>query len=326
MSLIFGYNNYVKKTLEINLDIKNILSQNIITPDVIIAHDWEGLYLASELKKKHNWNAKIYLDAHEYSPNQFSASLRWRLMIKPIITNVLKKCKADINIMSAVCDGIAREYEKFFGYPNGFVKVITNASDYQADLKPTEIRESKIRLIHHGNATRFRKLELTIEMMKYLDTDKFELTFMLIKTDPVYYDYLVTISQKMKNIKFVEPVPFSEISKTLNNYDIGVFLLLPEHFNYKYALPNKLFEFIQARLAIAIGPSIEMMKIVDTYDLGIHSEEFSPKSLAKSISQLTPEMIMKYKRNSDKCAKELSSEENMIKIRNIIAELARNTS
>jgi len=119
-------------------------------------------------------------------------------------------------------------------------------------------------------------------------------------------------------------VPFSEIAKSLNNYDIGVFLLLPEHFNYKYALPNKLFEFIQARLAIAIGPSIEMMKVVNDYNLGIHSKDFSSKSLAKSIAQLTPEMIMKYKINSDKCAKELSSEGNMLKIRNIIAELAVN--
>ena len=319
--LLFCHNIYIKKMMVENITLKDVLSQNIIMPDIIIAHDWDGLYLASELKKKRKWDAKIYFDAHEYGPNQFNASIRWRLITKPLINYSLRKCKDDIAAMSTVCDGIASEYEKYFEFTNGFVKVITNASDYQYTLKPNEIKGNKIKLIHHGNASSLRKLELMIKMMKYLDPDKYEFTFMLIRLEPDYYDYLVRLSKKFNNIKFIEPVPFYEITKTINNYDIGVFLLLPEHFNYKYALPNKLFEFIQARLAIAISPSIEMVKIVDKYELGIHSKYFSPKSLANSIAQLTPEMIMKYKKNSDKYAAELSANENLIAIRNIIEKL-----
>jgi glycosyltransferase involved in cell wall biosynthesis len=321
-SLLFCPKNYIKKAMVHRIAPKDILTQNIIVPDVIIAHDWEGLYLASELKKKHNWNAKVYFDAHEYGPNQFNASPKWRLMIKPLANYSLKKCRPDIAAMSTVCEGIAREYEKYFGFSNGFVKVITNASEYQSTLKPREVQGDKIRLIHHGNASRLRKLELMIKMMKYLDPEKYELTFMLIKLEPDYYDYLLRLSEQFNNIRFIEPVPFYEITNTINDYDIGVFLLLPEHFNYKHALPNKLFEFIQARLAIAISPSIEMVKIVNRYELGIHSKDFSPKSLAKSIAKLSPEMIMKYKKNSDRYAVELSADENLIAIRNIIAELA----
>ena len=125
----------------------------------------------------------------------------------------------------------------------------------------------------------------------------------------------------MKNIHFIEPVPFSDIAKTLNNYDIGIYILKPSSFNTKHALPNKIFEFVQARLAIAIGPSIEMAKIVNDYKLGVISKTFSPKSLAQCISQLTPEKIMEYKNNSDKHAKTLSAEESMTKLRNIILEL-----
>ena len=183
------------------------------------------------------------------------------------------------------------------------------------------IQEKKIRLIHHGGAMKVRKLELMINMMKYLDPDRYELTLMLVQSEPAYYNYLIKVSQKYKNIKFIEPVSFSEITKTLNNFDIGIFLLLPEIFNYKYALPNKLFEYIQARLAIAIGPSIEMVKIVEHYNLGIYSENFSPKSLAKRIAQITPDEIMEYKRNADKYAKELSAEMNIKKIKDIVDEL-----
>ena len=180
------------------------------------------------------------------------------------------------------------------------------------------IQEKKIRLIHHGGAMKVRKLELMINMMEYLDPEKYELIFMLVQSDPEYYNHLIKISQKYKNIKFIEPVSFFEITKTLNNFDIGVYVLMPNNFNDKYALPNKLFEYIQARLAIAIGPSIEMVKIVGRYNLGIYSEDFFPESLAKRIAQITPDKIMEYKRNADKYAKELSAEENIDKIRNIV--------
>jgi hypothetical protein len=106
-----------------------------------------------------------------------------------------------------------------------------------------------------------------IKMMRYLDPEKYELTFMLVPLDQVYYDYLVKIFRKFKHIHFIDTVTFSEIPQTLNEYDLGIFLLEPKNFNY--GLPNKLFEFIQVRLAITIGHSIEMAKIIKLYDLGV---------------------------------------------------------
>jgi len=319
--LLFNRNRYIEKSIKEMLNIDKVLSYNIKQPDVIIANDWDGLCTASILKSNYLWKANIYFDAHEYSPNQFNASLKWQMLKKPIIVNTLKRYKNNITVMSTVCERIAREYEKYFCFHNGFIRVITNASEYQNDIKPNKIQGNKIRLIHHGGAIRERKLELMIKMMRYLNKDKYELTFMLVNSNKNYYDHLIKISKKFENIKFIEPAHFSEISKTLNNYDIGIYLLLPENYNCKYALPNKLFEFVQARLAIAIGPSIEMMKIIDTYNLGVHSKTFSPKSLAMAISQLTNDQIMEYKYSSDKHAKELSAEENMNKIRDIIYEL-----
>jgi hypothetical protein len=308
---------FIPKIFQIEF-INNNIKEN---PDVIIANDWNGLYLASELKRIKKWEAKIYFDAHEYAPKEYN-SIKWRLTSKKIINYTLKKCRDDISIMSTVCDGIAREYEKYFSFPVNSVKIITNATGYNDAMKPEQTGD-KIKLIHHGGAMKVRKLELMIKMMKYLDPTKYELTFMLVKNDSKYYNKIIKLAKKYENIKFAEPVPFVDIVKTINSYDIGVFLLLPEIFNYKYALPNKLFEYIQARLAIAIGPSIEMAKVVEKYSLGAISEKFTPKSLADSIKEMTIEKIMDCKKNSDKCARELSAEENMIKIKQIVDELAK---
>jgi hypothetical protein len=125
------------------------------------------------------------------------------------------------------------------------------------------------------------------------------------------------------NINFIEPVNINDIPKHTNQYDIGVFLLPPTNFNYTYALPNKFFEFIQARLAIAIGPSPEMAAVVKTYDLGAVSEDFTAESLAKKIKDLSVEKIMYYKKQCNKYASDLCVEKNWVLIKETVDRLIR---
>ena len=119
---------YYPTILELKLNFEFIFTQNIKCPNIIIANDWDGLYLASGLKNKYKWNSKIYFDAHEYAPKQFEEKIKWRIFMKPLIIKSLQDCKKDISIMSTVCDGIAKNYEKFFNFPSGSIRIITNTS------------------------------------------------------------------------------------------------------------------------------------------------------------------------------------------------------
>ena len=123
-----------------------------------------------------------------------------------------------------------------------------------------------------------------------------------------YYDYLVERASKYKNISFEEAVEVDKISGYINQFDIGLYILENSCFNHEYSLPNKLFEFIQARLCLAISPNIEMKNIVDKYQLGLVSEDFTARSMANKIVSLTPDKIMYYKQQSHKFAYELSSD------------------
>jgi len=146
---------------------------------------------------------------------------------------------------------------------------------------------------------------------------------MLVPTFPAYFKKLEKEVKKRKNIRIISPVPYNEIINFTNKYDIGLFLCPPVSFNLKYVLPNKLFEFIQARLMVAIGPSIEMKKIVEKYNCGIIAKDFSPKTLAEELNKLTSERIMYYKEQSNKAAKQLNAESNYSKIIKIIDELIK---
>ena len=112
-----------------------------------------------------------------------------------------------------------------------------------------------------------------------------------------------------------------EIIPVTNQYDIGLFLAPPTTFNLQYTLPNKLFEFIQARLVVAIGPSIEMSKGVKKFNCGVVSKDFDPRSMANELNRLTTEKIMEFKQRSHEAASELNADVNARRIKEIVRDL-----
>jgi hypothetical protein len=121
----------------------------------------------------------------------------------------------------------------------------------------------------------------------------------------------------------VPPVKSSEVVTFIHPYDMGIFLLPPINFNYANTLPNKLFDFIQARLAIGIGPTPEMASLVSKYVLGVVADDFSAQSLAKKINALTAEEITIFKNNANKAAYELSAEKNKIILNDLVSNLLK---
>ena len=290
-----------------------IASLSEVRFDAIIANDVSALPLAFEVAK----GARILLDAHEYAPAQFEDRPAWRLFLGSWTTHVCAKYLSRCDAMTTVCDGIAEEYQRQFGVRP---VVITNAADYVA-LEPSPVRADQVRMIHHGGASPSRKLELMIEMMNHVD-ERFTLDLMLV---PTYWgEYLAELRERAKgkeNIRFRSPVPRPELVSSTNQYDIGLYLLPPTSLNCRYSLPNKFFEFIQARLALAIGPSLEMAKLTRQYDCGVVAEDFEPASMAACLKALTKEQIKHYKTQSHHAARELSSEATMRRFRELVMAL-----
>jgi hypothetical protein len=275
--------------------------------DLIVANDIDTLPLAFKFKG----NTKIIFDAHEYAPRHFENNKIWKTFFQPFYIHLCKKYIPGVDGMLTVGKGLANEYEKHFG-----VKpvIITNATRYH-DIAPAPIKPDTIRLIHHGIANPSRRLELMVEMMDHLD-ERFTLDLMLMTSDfasaqtKAFIENLKTSASKNPKIKILPPVKSHAVVTTIQPYDIGVFLLPPVNFNYENTLPNKLFDFIQARLGIAIGPTPEMASIVNHYSIGVVSEEFTAKSLAAKLNALTTEQVASFKSNAGIAAKELNAERN----------------
>jgi glycosyltransferase involved in cell wall biosynthesis len=258
----------------------------------------------------------VLVDAHEYSPGELANSLIWHIRFGRHYDTLCRRFLPRAAAMTTVCAGIAAEYEKNYGVT---ATVIENAPPRQ-DLTPSPVQPGRIRMIHHGGALRARQLELMIDVMKRLD-QRFSLDFMLVPGDAGYLRELREKAFNNPQIKFVSPVEMPDICCKTNEYDIGLFLLPPVNVNYRFALPNKLFEFIQARLAVAIGPSPEMARVVREHGVGVVADSFDPAALADALNRLTEHDVMRYKLASHAAADKLCFEAAADRLLAIIEQL-----
>lgn len=268
------------------------------TFDLAIANDIVAVPVALKIAA----GSPVIFDGHEYSPREFENSRLWRIFLQRYMTYLCTRYLPMTSSSMTVCQGIADEYRAHFHISP---IVVYNSPLYQ-ELPVNHTSATCIRLIHHGISARSRHLECMIDMMEYLD-ERFTLDLMLVNSDPAYFSELQQRASNNPKIRFRNPVPMEEISKTINIYDIGLFLLPPVNFNYRFALPNKFFEFIQARLAIAIGPSPEMAALVKEWGIGIIAEDFRPQTLADNLNALSIDQIQKMKQQSAIAAEQIHS-------------------
>ncbi len=273
--------------------------------DLIVANDLETLPLALSL------NGRVLFDAHEFSPREFEDVATWRIFFMEYTEYLCREYLPRVDRMLTVADGIAEAYRDQFGIEP---EVVTNAAPLQP-LEPSPVGEP-IRMLYHGMAVPSRKVETALAVMDHLD-DRFTLDLILVPGDEGYIQRLKEKAAGDRRIRFKEPVPVSEIPAMSNAYDIGLFLIEPTNFNYKHCLPNKFFEFIQARLAVAIGPSPEMARLVEQHGLGVVSPDFTPERMAQRLRELSKELIEAYKLNAHTAAPLLSAEENAHRLQRV---------
>ncbi len=280
--------------------------------DLIISHDLVLLPLIFRA----NRNAPVFFDAREFYPRNFEDQFRWRLLCGPINHYLCRKYLQKCAKIITVCQGSAGEYRRAYDVQP---EVVMSLPVFR-DLEPVKRGDGAIRVVHHGYASASRRIEDMIQMMDYVD-ERFSLDLMLLQNPTSYLKALMSMGAARGNVRFIPPVAMPEIVPFTNRYDIGLFLCRPTNFNLRYTLPNKFFEFIQARLAIAIGPSVEMRKLVERYDCGVVSGDFSPRTLARALNSLTAEKLHYYKQRAAEAARILNADSNRPRILGMVRNL-----
>jgi len=268
------------------------------TFDAVLANDAETLGAAISLAGAD----RVHADLHEFYPGLPVDDSKLGQRQRRYWTWLITRYASRVLSSTTVGAEIAKRYRAYGLQPD----VVTNATPHRpVTPSPTG---ATIRLVHSGNPFRERGLA---EIMRAAAESSADVTLDLFLTynPPTDREQLVALAAELgPRVTVREPVTQAELIDTLHGYDVGIHVLPPTSENNALALPNKFFDFVQARLGIIVGPSIEMAGIVRERELGVVTDDFSQRSIRAAIDGLTPDRVDAFKAAAQEHAGDLSAE------------------
>jgi glycosyltransferase involved in cell wall biosynthesis len=279
--------------------------------DVLVANDLDTLlpnYLISCLK-----NLPLVYDTHELfcEVPELKASPLKRGIWKSLERFIFPKLK----YVFTVNDSIARIYSSEYKVP---VRVVRNVprrarSSDKVFNKPaaalTLPSGKKIILMQGAGINIQRGAEEVLEAMQYLD----QAVLLIIGSG----DVIPTLKQMCKELHlegrvlFVDRLPFEELRFYTQLADLGLSLDKDTNLNYRYSLPNKIFDYIHAGVPLFVSDLPEIREIVEQFGVGVITPDHEPRHMASRITEmLSNEPLMKmWKENTKLAAEKLCWEE-----------------
>lgn len=284
------------------------------TFDLVVANEARALPLAHAIAQ----GAPIWGDMHEWAPQERTHVLSWRLLVAPFMTWVCATYLPHADAITSVNASIARLYDKRFGV---HTQVVRSAGPYR-ELSPSPMKPERIRLVHSGGAVPGRNIEALIEAVTRLD-DRFTLDLYLVRAraSDSYGELLEKLAATSDRVTMHDPVPPEQLPDALNDYDIGVFSLPPHTTNHRLMLPNKFFDFVQARLGLVFSTAVETDALIQRYELGRVAAGYTTDDLVAALKDLTTADVEGFKANAHRAAAELSSQEDERVEEQIVSEL-----
>ncbi|MDZ7741804.1 MAG: glycosyltransferase [Bacteroidota bacterium] len=167
--------------------------------------------------------------------------------------------------------------------------------------------DKNIILLQGSGINMQRGAEELVEAMRYLD----EHYLLLVIGDGDVIDELKEISRKNElgeKVRFLPKMPFRQLQQYTRQADLGVSIDKDSNPNYRYSLPNKLFDYIHAGVPVMASRLFEIEKIIRQYRIGDFIEDHQPEIIAAKIREMlgNREKLDYWKENLKFAAKELS--------------------
>ncbi|PKP36423.1 MAG: hypothetical protein CVT98_07950 [Bacteroidetes bacterium HGW-Bacteroidetes-15] len=281
--------------------------------DLIHANDLDTLMatrLVSLFRKK-----PIIYDSHEL----FSEipELVNRKRTQNIWISLEKRLVKGLTYCSTVSNGVSHELFNRYGI---HFHVIRNLPFGRNDAFEYPQSQQKT-IIYQGALNIGRGLEKLIDSMQWLPIEK----LIIVGTG----DIENALMNQCKNlglnerITFLGKIPLDQLHSITSEANIGVSIEEDLGLNYRYALPNKLFDYIQAGLPVLTSDLPEMAAIVKEHGIGETIEsDCSPKMLADKLSGMMSDSkkMLEWRQNSLSAAKTLCWENE----KGILLELVEN--
>ena len=274
---------------------------------LLVSNDLDTLlpnYLVHLLKR-----TPIVFDSHEY----FTATPE--LVDRPKVQKVWKWIERKIVPRLKDCITVNNNIAKLFFDEYGVkFNVVRNIPRRREGIPiPTRSElglplDKKIVLLQGSGINVQRGAEEAVEAMQFLDN-----TLLLIVGGGDVLEILkrmVTEKGLQEKVSFVPRQTPEKLAGYTANADIGLTIDKDTNINYRFSLPNKLFDYMYAGVPVLATPLVELKNIIEQYNIGTFIPDHEPKHIAKTIEDMLndEDRLALYRKNTKLASDELNWE------------------
>jgi glycosyltransferase involved in cell wall biosynthesis len=281
--------------------------------DILLSNDLDSL-LANFLAYKLKRNCKLVYDSHELYTEV--PELINRPLVRSVWLSIEKWIFPKLKWVYTVNQSIADIYQEKY---NVKVRVVRNVSSkWKAVNIPSKeelgIPVHKNLVILQGAGINMdRGAEEAVESMQYIDNA----VFMIVGSGDVIPD----LKQKVKELELENKVvfygrqPYEKLMFYTYHADLGLTLDKNTNENYRFSLPNKVFDYVHATTPILASNLPEIKKFIKYYKVGDVIDSHDPQRLAERITgMLSDQKRMEDYKNNCRNAAQNESWENECKV------------
>lgn len=285
---------------EFMLRLSNFLKKH--KPALLVANDLDTLRPNYQLAKKRN--IPLIYDSHEIFCEvpelQHSSTKKkiWEKLERDIVPH-LKYC---ITVNQSIANWFNTKYGTDF-------KVVRNIPD-KMQINKIKTREElklptdkRIILLQGAGINIQRGAEEAIDAMQWVEN---AILLIIGSGDAIGQ---LTVRSKQEAVKgkvvMLPKMKPAELFHYTCNADIGLSLDKDTNINYRYSLPNKVFDYAHAGVPVLVSPLTEIKSFVDQYKIGLWIENHDPKHIASRMNEmLSSPHYPTWKANTKRAAEE----------------------
>jgi len=262
----------------------------------IYANDLDTLpaaFLVSKIKRK-----PLLYDSHELFTEV--PELVDRPLIQKFWKSIEKRILPQLKEMITVNESIAKIFKAQYKINTSVVRNVPQKLESLNALSRIELgleAHQKMLIIQGSGLNVQRGIEEAVLAMAQIDN---AILYLIGDGDVIPEVKKLVEQHALQNkVRFVPRLPYHELMRYTAAADLGLALDKPLSLNYELALPNKVFDYIQAGTPILTSPLIEIQNIIEQYDCGEILELVNPACIAKSVMELinNPVRLAQLKKN-----------------------------
>ena len=270
---------------------------------ILLANDLDSLLPNYLVSKK--LNIPLVFDSHEIFTEMPAINGRftqkiWRLLESSILPNV----KWMMTASESYADWFRDRYkiERPVVIQNFPVKT-NNPQNYELENRPKII-------LYQGVINPSRGLDKMIPAMKNIH----DAELWIAGDGPKKTEYLqLSKDLNLENcVKFLGKLPPEKLRELTPKADVGLSIEENKGLSYYFSMPNKISDYIQARIPVVVSNFPEMRKVIDNFQAGEKISDYS--ELPEKLNSVLKNGKQFYENSLNKASAELCWEKEEIKL------------